>query len=147
MIFIGADHRGWKVKEKIKEWLEKNEIDFVDLGASEYDKEDDYPDYSFKVGESVALRKGKGIVICGSGIGACVAANKVEGIRAGLCLIDKQVRTGRRDDDINVLVLSADLVSEDDNVGMVKVFLEEVFGSEERYVRRINKIRDYEKNA
>lgn len=147
MIFIGGDHRGWRLKEKIKEWLSENNIDFVDVGASSYDQGDDYPDYSIKVGEKVAMEKGKGIVICGSGVGACIAANKVKGIRAGLCLLAKQVRAARNDDDINVLVLSADMVSEADNVEMVSVFLETVFGSEERYIRRINKIKDYERNA
>lgn len=144
MIYLGADHRGYFLKEKIKAWLSTLEYDFLDLGASSYDKEDDYPDIGIRVGEKVVEAKGKGILICGSGIGACVAANKVPGVRAGLCLLAKQAAAGRNDDDMNILCINADLVSDDDNREILRVFLETPFGAEERYVRRINKMKQYE---
>ena len=144
MIFIGADHRGWKVKEKIKEWLLENGETVTDLGAEKYDKDDDYPDYAIAVAEKTVAESGIGVVICGSGIGGAIAANKVSGARAGLCLLEKQVRWAREDDNINILVLSADLVPEDDNLEMVSLFLKTVFSSEERHIRRLKKIKNYE---
>ena len=137
MIYIGADHRGFRLKEEIKKWLETEHYESRDLGANDYDKNDDYPDISIKVAET-------GILVCGSGAGASIAANKVRGIRAGLCTSEKQARAARTDDDINVLVLSADSVSVDDNIKIVSVFLATMFASEERYIRRINKIKTYE---
>lgn len=144
MIFIGADHRGFGQKEEIKKWLIENGRELVDLGADKYDPEDDYPDMAIKVAEKVVLDNGKGIVICGSGVGASIAANKVKGARAGLCLLERQVRAARNDDNINVLVLSADLIPIEDNLEIVNTFLETVFASEEKYLRRINKIKSYE---
>jgi ribose 5-phosphate isomerase B len=144
MIYIGADHRGFRLKEEIKKWLETEHYDFRDLGANEYDKEDDYPDISIKVAESVITDNGKGIIICGSGAGASIAANKVNGIRCGLCTFEKQARAARNDDDINVLCLAADAVSVEDNIKIIAVFLGTLFSSEERHIRRINKIKEYE---
>jgi ribose 5-phosphate isomerase B len=144
MIFIGADHRGFGQKEEIKKWLVENGEDVVDLGAQNYEVEDDYPDFAIKVAEKVVLENGKGIVICGSGVGASVAANKAKGARAGLCLLERQTRSARNDDNINILVLSADLIPVEDNIEIVNIFLKTVFSSEEKYLRRINKIKSYE---
>jgi len=144
MIYIGADHRGFRLKEEIKKWLEAEQYEFRDIGAKEYDKDDDYPDISIKLSETVAIEGVKGILVCGSGAGASVAANKVKGIRAGLCTSEKQVKAARNDDDINVLCLSADSVSVEENIKIVAVFLATLFSSEERHVRRINKIKEYE---
>lgn len=144
MIFIGADHRGFNLKEKIKMVLRDDEREVVDLGAPSYNPEDDYPDISVALGEKVVRENGKGILICGSGVGAEIAVNKVKGVRAGLCLLEKQAVAGRNDDDINVLCLNADLVPLEDNIAIVEAFLNTPFGSEERYIRRINKIKEYE---
>ena len=144
MIYIGADHRGFRLKEEISKWLESQHYEFRDLGAKEYDKEDDYPDISIKVAETVATEGAKGIIICGSGAGASIAADKVKGIRAGLCTSEKQAKAARNDDDINVLCLSTDAVSVDDNIKIVSVFLATMFSSDERHIRRINKIKQYE---
>jgi ribose 5-phosphate isomerase B len=144
MIYIGADHRGFRLKDEICKWLESQHYEFRDLGAKTYEKEDDYPDIAIKVAETVAIEGAKGILICGSGAGASVAANKVKGIRAGLCTTEKQVKAARNDDDINVLCLTADSVSVEDNIKIAAVFLATMFGSEERYIRRINKIKKYE---
>lgn len=144
MIYIGADHRGWELKEKVKEMLIEEGIDFVDLGNANYDPEDDYPIIAFKLAEKVAVENGKGILLCGSGVGVAIVANKIKGIRAGICMTEKQVVAARNDDDINILCLSADLVNEEMNSNIVKLFIETHFGSEERFVRRINLIKQYE---
>lgn len=144
MVYIGADHRGFYLKEKVKEWLTAWEYEWRDLGAESYDQNDDYPDIAFKVGGKVVADNGKGVLICGSGVGVCVAANKMKGIRAGVCLTERQVFSGRNDDDMNILCLNADIVAEEENQAILKAFLETPFGSEERYVRRINKIKEYE---
>jgi ribose 5-phosphate isomerase B len=144
MVYIGADHRGFNLIEKVKEWLMEFGQEYRDLGPESYNPDDDYPDVAVKIGEMVARDKVKGILICGSGVGVCIAANKIKGIRAGVCLIEKQATAGRNDDDMNVLCLNAEMVSEDENKKIVKTFLETPFGSEERYIRRINKIKAYE---
>lgn len=144
MIYLGADHRGFNLKEKIKTWLREWGYEFRDLGSEGYDRDDDYPDVAIKVGEQVVADNAKGILICGSGVGACVAANKVKGVRAGTCLLEKQAIAGRNDDDMNLVCLNSDMVPEDDNQQIVRAFVFTPFGSEERYIRRINKIKIYE---
>lgn len=144
MIYIGADHRGFNLKEIVKGWLNEMELDFVDVGNSVYDRDDDYPEIAIKLAEKTVADKGKGILICGSGIGVAVAANKVSGARAGLCFSEEQTRAARNDDDMNILCLSSETVDEETNRKIVETFLETVFGSEERYIRRINQIKNYE---
>lgn len=144
MIYLGADHRGWKLKEKIKEWLEARNYSWKDMGNDKYTEDDDYVDFALEVGEKVVAEKTKGVVICASGVGVCVAANKVKGVRAGLCTNERQCRLAREDDDINVLCLGAEVVSEEENQEILKTFLETEFGPSERHMRRINKIRKYE---
>jgi ribose 5-phosphate isomerase B len=144
MIYIGADHRGFRLKEEVKKWLESQQYEYRDLGAVKYEKDDDYPDISIKLAETMITDNGKGILICGSGAGACIAANKVRGVRAGLCTSEKQTKAARNDDDINILCISADAVSVEDNIKIVSVFLATMFSSEERHIRRINKIKEYE---
>jgi ribose 5-phosphate isomerase B len=139
-IYLGADHRGYLLKEKTKEWLRIWGYSTMDMGASSYEQEDDYPDIAAKVGEKVVADNGLGVLICGSGIGVCVAVNKIKGIRAGLCVLENQARMGRNDDNINVLCLNSEMVPETDNQLIIKAFLETPFGSEERYIRRITKI-------
>lgn len=145
IIFIGADHRGFKLKEEINEKLKEWEYVVRDMGSKNYDMDDDYSEIAIKLGEKVAFEKVKGILICGSGVGVSIAVNKVKGVRAGLCLKERQVRQAVEDDNINVLCLSADLVDEETNIELVKIFLETLFSGEERHIRRINKIKNYEK--
>ena len=144
MIYIAADHRGFRLKEEIKKWLETELYEFRDLGATEYDREDDYPQIAVLLGETVVHDNGRGILICGSGAGASIAANKVHGVRAGLCTSVKQAVAARNDDNINVLCLSSDWVSQEDNQKIAESFLNTLFSTEERYIRRINQIKDYE---
>ena len=87
MLYIAADHRGYDEKEKLRHFLDLSNIEFIDLGAKEYDPDDDYPDYAFKLGEIVVKEDAKGIILCGSGVGVCVACNKVKGVRAGYAAV------------------------------------------------------------
>ena len=144
MIYIAADHRGFRLKEEIKKWLETELYEFRDLGATEYDHDDDYPKFAIKLGETVTRENARGILICGSGVGASIAANKVSGVRAGLCTSVKQAASARSDDNINILCLSSDWISVEDNQKITETFLKTLFSSEQRHIRRINQIKDYE---
>jgi ribose 5-phosphate isomerase B len=145
-IFIGADHRGFELKNILRDWLRKEGHEVVDLGAEEYDKDDDYPDFGIKVAQSVADNPGDsfGIVICGSGVGMAVVADKVKGVRAGMIHDPEIARASRRDDDINVLALGADFIDGDMAKDIVGAWLDTDFSGEERHVRRIGKISGYE---
>ena len=145
LIYVDADHRGFVVKKKLVEFLREKGFNIHDLGAKKPDENDDYSKIAIKLAEKVVKEKTKGILLCGSGVGVCVAANKVDGVRAALCTSEKQARLAREDDDVNVLCLSADLVDEETNLEIALVFLETVFSSEERHIRRIKQIEKYEK--
>jgi len=134
------------LKEELKIFLGGLGYESEDVGAFGYNKDDDYPDFAKAVAEKVIQGEAnKGILICGSDIGMAAAANKIKGIRAGGATIKEQVAAAVHDDDINVLSVSADFVKEDEAKELVKTFLETRFGGDERYVRRINKIRELEK--
>lgn len=105
MIYIASDHRGYEVKEKIKEYLREKGLDVKDIGPYDYNKEDDYPDFAFMLGEAVVKGKGRGIIICGTGIGMSIAANKVKGIRAAKVDNIEEAKLSREHNDANVLVL------------------------------------------
>ena len=145
MIYIGSDHRGYEMKEKVKHWLDENDYDYEDVGPLEYNKDDDYPDFAEKVGDKVASDIGsRGILICGSGVGIDVAANKIDGVRAGTISDPKQVQAAVHDEDLNVISLSADFLSEEKAEEIVKAFLETHYEKTERYERRLDKIEDLE---
>lgn len=147
MIYLGADHRGYGLKEKITRWLFDWGYTFSDMGATHLDPADDYTVYAEKVASVVAKeKKAKGILICGSGVGVEVVANKFDGVRASLGKNPGQVRAGRHDDNTNILVLAADYTKDLDAKEMVKVFLETKFGKKERYVRRLSEITKIEEN-
>lgn len=143
VVYVGSDHRGFKLKGKIVDELRKKGWMVTDL-ATKYDPDDDYPDISIKLGEKIVQEKALGVLVCGSGAGVTVAVNKVAGVRAALAMDKKQARKIREDDDINVLCLSSDFKSDEDNVEIVFEFLEAIFMTEERFIRRINKIKKYE---
>lgn len=158
MIYLGADHRGYQLKEKLKTWLNEWNFEFEDLGPFEYNKDDDYPDFATAVATAVALslpavspsnlskgENAKGILICGSGIGIAITANKIKGVRAGTATSTEQVRASVNDEDLNILAISADYTNENLAQEIVKVFLETKFSGEERHVKRVNKIKDLEK--
>lgn len=144
-IFIGADHRGFELKEFLKEKLKESNFEIEDCGNFTYDPEDDYVDFAFKVSEKIAKsQEGCGILICGSGAGVCFAANKVKGIRASVVYDEKMAEMARADDDLNVLCLAADFIDKEKSWMIVKAFLETKFKNEEKYLRRIKKVSDYE---
>lgn len=146
-IFIGADHRGYEMKEHISRWLFELNYEFEDLGALSLDQTDDYTKYASEVASLVANRPGsKGILLCGSGVGADVVANKFDGIRASIGKSVLQVKAGRKDDDMNILVLAADYTIEKDAKGMLIAFLETKFDGAERHERRIEDIEKIEAN-
>lgn len=146
IIYIGADHRGFYLKETLKQALKNDGYEVIDLGNAESDGNDDYPDFAGAVAEKVAGTGGevRGIVICGSGIGVDVVANKFSGVRSALALSPDQVRAGRQDDDVNVLSLAADFIKPEDALAVVNVFLSTPFKKEERYSRRLGKISELE---
>jgi len=145
-IFIGADHRGFELKNILRDWLRREGHEVVDLGAEEYNKDDDYPDFGIRVAQAVADDPGDsfGITICGSGVGMAVVADKVKGVRAGMIHDPEIARASRRDDDINVLALGADYIDSDMAKEVISAWLDTDFSGEERHVRRIGKISGYE---
>ncbi|HLE49015.1 MAG TPA: RpiB/LacA/LacB family sugar-phosphate isomerase [Patescibacteria group bacterium] len=150
-IYIGSDHRGYYLKEKIAKWLFEWGYEFTDLGASSYDEKDDYTKYASEVASIVGDRdrdreEVRGILLCGSGVGVDVTANKFDGVRASIGIDPDQVREGREDDDMNVLVIAADHTSEHDVKEMIKGFLETKFDEKARHVRRLNEIEKIEAN-
>ena len=142
MIYIGADHGGFKLKEIIKSWLVEMEIDYQDIGAFEFVEDDDFVDFAKDVVDNVKNSEDRGILICRSGIGVDIVANRSGHIRCGLGINVDQVEAGRRDDDINVLALAADFCDESENKDILITFLNTEFSNEERYVKRLNKIKE-----
>jgi ribose 5-phosphate isomerase B len=140
-IYIGADHRGYAMKEGLVAWLAEQGHDVHDMGASEYKDQDDYPDYAFAVAKEVAASDDRrGLLLCGSGVGMAVAANKVRGVRAALVHDTKTIKAARNDDDVNVLALGADSIPLEEAKRAITVFLETPFSGEERHLRRIQKL-------
>ncbi len=146
-VALAADHAGFELKEKIAGYLEGKGFDVMDLGT--HDEEPvDYPDCARTLGE--VLQSGKaerGILICGSGVGACVAANKMSTIRAGLCHDTYSAHQGVEHDDINVLCLGARVIGEELAKELVSAFLSARFTGEERHVRRLAKVRAMEEEC
>ncbi len=146
-VYLGADHRGFALKEKIKAWLLTQGHEGIDLGNTVYDQNDDYPDFAFAVAETVAKdNDSRGIVICGSGVGVTIAANKIGGARCSTGISPEEVKRGREDDDLNILAISADYTSEDQAKALAAAFLDTAFKGDERHVRRLNKIKQKEGN-
>lgn len=144
MLYLGSDHRGFRLKSEISQFLKDNEIMFRDVGANQLNPDDDYVDFAIDLGQKVVTEMAKGILICGSGVGMSVAVNKVKGVRAAFCFCPKQARLAIEDNNSNVLCLSADLVDKEMNMDIIKSFINTVFSAEERHIRRINKIKKYE---
>jgi len=146
MIYLGSDHRGFALKVKLKEKLTEWGYDHEDVGPFEYNKDDDYPDFAKAVSEKVTADSvSRGILVCGSGVGVCITANKIKGVRAGTMASPEQTKASVSDEDTNVLCLSADYSGEDKNIEIAKAFLDSKFSGEERHVRRVNKIKELEK--
>jgi RpiB/LacA/LacB family sugar-phosphate isomerase len=143
-VALAADHAGFELKEKIAGYLEAKGFEVVDLGT--HDQEPvDYPDLARAIGVVLQEEKAeRGILVCGSGVGACVAANKMPHVRAGLCHDTYSAHQGVEHDDINVLCLGARIIGEELAKELVMAFLSARFTGEERHVRRLAKIREME---
>jgi len=145
MIYLGADHGGFKLKNKVKEWLAEWDLEYQDMGNTEHDEHDDYPDFALKVAEKVGQGKGRGILACRSAAGMVITANKVPGVRAAAAFDVKSARQARNNDDTNVLTLSGDWLDEDKAKQVLKTWLDTKFSGDERHVRRLDKIKEIEK--
>lgn len=145
MIYLGADHRGFGLKEKVKEWLTNWKFEFEDLGANTFDPNDDYPVYAEAVAKKIqGSSLNFGVLFCGSGVGVDVASNKFDGVRASIGKNSGQVAAGRRDDDMNVLVVAADFTREEEAADMLQAFLKTKFDGKERHKRRLKEIKEIE---
>jgi len=146
MVYLGADHRGFNLKEKIKKYLQNLDYKIVDLGNKIFNSKDDYPDFGKKVAGKVSKNsaKDKGILFCGSGSGMAIAANKVKEIRAVLGFNEKAAKMSREHNDANVLCLPADFLSLSKAKKIVKIWLETPFSKEKRHIRRLKKIKRIE---
>ena len=141
IIFIGSDHAGYLLKEKIKDFLSKEQYEVEDLGPFDLEPEDDFPDYSKEVGHKILeTLDSKGILICGSGQGMAISANKFGGIRAALCWNQRSAKQTRKHLDSNILCLGADFISEKKAFKIVDIWLKTPFLNKEKYIRRIEKI-------
>ncbi len=141
MIYLGADHGGFTLKEQVKVWLTESNISFEDLGTHSFDPSDDYPQYAFAVAQKVLEHvENKGILLCRSGGGMTIAANRLVGVRAVDCTTEQCVGHAREDNDVNILSLPADWISESDAKKLIQNFLTTPFSGEERHVRRLQTV-------
>lgn len=139
-IAIGSDHAGFPLKQEVKKYLEGLKHTVTDLGTHNTDAVD-YPDYAEAVGKEVLSGKvDRGIVICGSGVGASVAANKIPGVRAGLCHDTYSARQGVEHDDMNVLVMGSRVIGPALAQELVSAYLSGQFTKEDRHMRRLKKV-------
>ncbi|MDD4891078.1 MAG: RpiB/LacA/LacB family sugar-phosphate isomerase [Phycisphaerae bacterium] len=145
-VAVGADHGGFALKQTVLDEVRRLGHQPIDCGAAEYLAQDDYPDYAIAVGRAVAGGKAdRGILICGSGVGVVVTANKVRGVRACLCHDTFSAGQGVNDDDMNVLALGARVIGPELAKLVVAAFLAARFRSDiGRYVRRLEKIKGLE---
>lgn len=142
-VIIGADHRGFVLKEKLKILLSKK-YDVIDVGTNS-EESVDYPDIAEAIAKAIQGNEGyRGILICGSGVGACVAANKFRGIRAAICHDVFSAHQGVEDDDMNVLCLGGGIIGESLAVEIINSFLSAELKPEERYLRRLQKVKKIE---
>ena len=141
-IYLGADHRGFKLKQQLADYLKQSLHSVFDLGNDHYDANDDYPDYAILVAQKVSSdpENSVGIVFCGSGVGVDVAANKFKYVRSALAFNSDQAFISRNDDNTNILSLPADFLDFEEAKKIVNIWLQTPFSGGERHKRRIKKI-------
>jgi len=139
-VYMGSDHAGFNLKKYLIPYLEKTGYNPVDIGNTEYNQGDDYPDYALKLAEKVASENGRGILVCNNGIGVCIVANKVRGIRAVNAYSPLIAVQSRQHNDSNILCLGQNFITPDLAKKTVSAWLETEFGPEERHHRRVEKI-------
>ena len=147
-VAVGADHAGFELKGDIVKWLESEGHQVNDIGAHELDPDDDYPDFAVAVAGSVLKGDSeRGIVICGSGVGACITANKVKGIRACLCHDTYSTRQGVEHDNMNVVCIGGRVIGIELTKVVLESFLNANFLPEPRFQRRLDKLNQVEQNG
>lgn len=147
-VAVGADHAGFELKGEIVRWLESEGHQVNDIGAHEFDPDDDYPDFAVAVAGSIrAGESERGIVICGSGVGACITANKVKGIRACLCHDTYSARQGVEHDNMNVVCIGGRIIGIELTKVVLESFLNANFLPEPRFQRRLDKLNQVEQNG
>ena len=144
-IYIGSDHAGFHLKEKIRKWLEHKHIPYLDVGNKRLDPKDDYPDFAIALARKVVADKSLGILVCGSAQGMCIAANKIKGARAVIPYSLKEARLSKEHNNANVICLSGWFMHMHRAKRMIEIFLTTPFSQEARHVRRLAKIRRLER--
>ena len=146
-IAIGADHGGYRLKEDLGAFLSAKGHEVIDLGAHVFEPDDDYPDFAGAVAGAVAAGGAeRGILVCGSGVGASIAANKFPGIRAAVCHDTFSAHQGVEDDDMNVLCLGARIIGAELAREVAERFLSARFSGLERHQRRVGKVKGFERD-
>lgn len=146
-VALGADHGGYSLKNELLVRLQ-GQYNILDVGAHKYDPDDDYPDFAEAVAKAVASGKAqRGILVCGSGVGACIAATKMPGVRACLCHDTYSAHQGVEHDDMNVLCLGARVIGIEFATELAIAFLKARFSNEKRHRRRLKKVLAIEKRA
>jgi ribose 5-phosphate isomerase B len=147
-VALGADHAGYDLKQSLLAYLNKQGYEVLDLGTDSGDVPSDYPDFAQKVGEAVLSGEAeRGVLVCGSGVGACITANKIHGIYAGLCHDTYSAHQGVEHDNMNVICVGARVIGVELVREIVRAFLNARFSGEERHVRRFGKMQAIEKSA
>lgn len=147
MIYLASDHRGFELKEELKKYLLENKFETEDVGAFEYDKDDDYPDFASLAALKVSANPAndKAILICGSGHGIDIVANKFKDVRAVLCFNRQVAQQSREHEDANILVLASDWLNLEEAKDIINTWFASNFDGAERNIRRLRKIQDIEK--
>ena len=142
IVYLGADHRGLNFKSAIAAFLKEKKYPIFDMGAYAPEPEDDYPDMAAAVAAKISEgpEDRRGVLICGSGVGVCVTANKFPRVRAALAMNVEQAMASRSDDNANILCLASDFISESDALRITEAWLAADFSGAERHVRRLEKI-------
>ncbi len=145
-VAIAGDHAGFQLKKLLAAELSRDGVEIIDLGARD-ETPSDYPDFARSLGKAVVSGQAeRGILVCGSGVGACIAANKIKGVRAGLAHDTYSGHQGVEHDDMNVLCMGSRVIGPATALEIARVFLAAKFTNEERHVRRVKKVLDIEKN-
>jgi ribose 5-phosphate isomerase B len=144
-VAIASDHAGYEMKKLLVERLSAGGFAMLDLGGPDATPSD-YPDHARAVGAALRTAKAeRGILVCGSGVGACIAANKIRGVRAGICHDAYSARQGVEHDDMNVLCLGSRVIGPELALDLARLFLTSKFTAQDRHARRVRKVLDIEK--
>lgn len=147
-VYLGSDHAGYELKNHLVEWLKAAGHEPVDCGPHIYDAQDDYPPFCLRAAERTAADEGSlGVVIGGSGNGEQIAANKVAGVRSALAWSEQTAALGREHNNANVVAVGARMHSQEEATKFVEIFLNTPFSGDERHIRRIEMLADYEKSG